>query len=157
MREKATITDELAEFLRSGLSIVVATRDDKLEPDGAPVWGVVVDDDRTHLTIFLNVAAGKAVLKNLERHQEIAVVFDKPSTHRACQAKGVFTNSRPAKATERREILRQVESFRNDLEQIGIPMAMTEAWKPWPCLGLQFRVTELFEQTPGPGTGGPLK
>jgi hypothetical protein len=53
--------------------------------------------------------------------------------------------------------MRQVEGFATDLEQIGFPRAMTAGWKAWPCMALEVHVSQLFEQTPGPGTGEPLR
>lgn len=150
-------TGELAGFLESGLAIVIATRDDDLQPDGAPAWAVRVHPDLTHVTVYTSIKSGQAMLRNLDRHPEIAVVLDRPSTHRACQIKGVLTGSRRARPAERDQIGAQLESFRADLEMIGIPRAMTAGWKPWPCLALEIETTHVFEQTPGPGTGEPLR
>jgi hypothetical protein len=71
--------------------------------------------------------------------------------------KGVYLSSRRARVAERPEIDRQLEAFITDLEAIGIPRTMMTGWKTWPCTALEVRVTELFEQTPGPGTGEPLR
>jgi hypothetical protein len=95
------ISDELGGFLESGLSINVGTRDGKLQPDGAIAWAVRVHDDRAHLTLFMHKEAAQAMLKNLRAHPEIAVTFDLPTSHRACQVKGRFVSTRPAKAAER--------------------------------------------------------
>jgi hypothetical protein len=153
MRVQPPVSEELAAFLECGLSIVIATRDPELQADGAPAWAAKVHEDRAHLTVFVQAQAAPAMLANLEYHPEIAILFDLPSSHRACQVKGRLTASRKARASERPEITRQAEGFRTDLESIGIPKAMTAEWKPWPCVALELRVTQIFEQTPGPGTG----
>ena len=150
------ISDELTEFLESGLSIVVATRDGELQPDGAAACAVRVHDDRARLTVFLYERAARDMLRNLESHPGIALDFDRPTSHRACQVKGLYVASRRARAAERAVVERQVDAFATDLEAIGIPRAMMAGTKTWPCLALEVRVTELFEQTPGPGTGEPL-
>ena len=157
MEGKTLISDELAAFLQSGLAIMAATRNGELEPDGAWAWAVRVHDDRAHLTAFLYEDAARELLRNLEKHPEIALDCDLPTTHRACQVKGRFVSSRPAREAERAEVERQVEAFVADLEAIGIPRAMTAVWKTWPCTALELRVTKLFEQTPGPGAGEPLR
>jgi hypothetical protein len=153
---KPLITEETAAFLESGLAITVATRDGDLQPDGAWAWAVRVHDDGTHLTVFLHEQAAAAMLRNLESHPEIALVLDRPTTHRACQLKGTFVASRKVRAADRAEVERQVVALRSDLESIGIPPAMTAAWKYWPCAALSVRVARLFEQTPGPGAGEPM-
>jgi hypothetical protein len=151
------ISDEFARFLESGLAITVATRDGELQPDGTSAWAVRVSEDRQHLTIFLHEKGAAAMLRNLAAHPEIAAVLDRPSDHLACQVKGLFVSSRRARADERPHVERQVGSFAADLETIGIPRDMTAGWQCWPCTALKVRVTAMFEQTPGPGTGEPLR
>lgn len=153
----ALIPDELAGFLQSGLSIVAATRDGDLQPHGAAACAVRVHEDRAHVTAFFYEEAARQMLRNLKLHPEIALDCDLPTSHRACQVKGVYVASRRAKVSERAEIERQLEAFVVDLEAMGLPRAMLDGWKAWPCTAIDVQVTQLFEQTPGPGTGEPLK
>ena len=153
----AVIPDELAEFLQSGLSIVAATRDGDLQPYGAAACAVRVHADRAHVTVFFYEEAARQMLRNLKRHPEIALDCDLPTSHRACQVKGVYVSSRGAKESERAEVERQLEAFVVDLEAMGLPRTMLDGWKAWPCTAIDVQVTQLFEQTPGPGTGEPLK
>ena len=157
MTLEVLIPKELVTFLQSGLSIVAATRDADLEPDGAAALAVRVHEDRAGLTVFFYQEAAERMLRNLKSHPQIALDLDLPTTHRACQVKGLYTSSRPALEEERPEIERQLESFAADLEAIGLPRTMMTGWKSWPCTAIEVRNTELFEQTPGPGAGEPLK
>jgi len=156
VQTKARISEELAAFLESGLAIVVATRDADLQPDGAVAWAARVHDDRVGLTLYLHDQAAAEMLRHLERHPEIAIDLDRPTSHRACQVKGTFVSSRPATEDERPLVEGQMDRFAADLEAIGIPRAMTAGWTIWPCTALEVRASHLFEQTPGPGTGEPL-
>ena len=151
------ISPELAEFLESGLSVVVGTRNGKLEPDGAVAWAVSVHEGGHRITVFLHEIAAREMLRNLKSHPAIAIDLDQPTSHRACQVKGTCLSSRRARPSERALVLRQLDGFAEDLGGVGIPRRMTEGWKVWPCMALEVRVEQLFEQTPGPGTGGPLR
>ncbi|HEX9187768.1 MAG TPA: hypothetical protein VGB87_11875 [Vicinamibacteria bacterium] len=151
------ISEELAAYLQAGISVTVGTRDGELRPDGARAWAVVVHDDRLHVTAFLYERAAPVVLRNLESCPEIALAFDRPTDNRACQLKGLFVRSRPARPAEQAEVSRQVDGFLGELEALGIPRAMTEGWRSWPCVALELRVTHLYEQTPGPGAGEPMR
>ncbi len=153
---RTRISAELAEFLQSGLSIVLATRDDELQPDGAVAWAARVHEGGEHLTVYLHEQAAREMLRNLERQPMIALDFDRPTSHRACQVKGNVLASRPARDDERPLVDAQVEGFAVDLEEIGIPREMQTGWQTWPCMAFEMEVTQLFEQTPFPGTGGPL-
>lgn len=156
MARKARISDDLAEFLSSGLSIVVATRDADLNPDGVAACAARVHEGGERLTAWFYVDAAAEMLRNLREHPAIALDFDLPTSHRACQVKGICIGSRPAREDERAEVDRQLEAFGADLEKIGIPAAAFAGWKSWPCTAIEIQVTELFEQTPGPGAGEPL-
>ena len=155
-KTKAPIDDDLARFLESGLAITVATRDAQMQPDGSWAWAVRVEEEGFELSVFLYEEAAAAMLRNLTVHPEIAIVLDQPTSHRACQVKGRFVASRPARPQERAEIERQVGLFRIDLGGIGLPEGLTAGWVLWPATALRVRVTDVFEQTPGPGTGGRL-
>lgn len=156
MSPSPRISKDLADFLESGLAIVVATRDSDLQPDGAVGWAVRVHEGGTHVTLFTHEQAAAELLRNLERHPEIAIDIDQPTSHRACQVKGRYLSHRPATDADRPIVERQVEGFARELEQIGIPRAMSDAWNVWPATALELEVTHLFEQTPGPGTGEPI-
>lgn len=151
------ISAELKAFIESGLSVVVATRDADLQPNGAVAWAVRVHDGGTRLTVYLHELAAREMLANLERFPAIAINFDLPTSHRACQVKGSYVAARPATDDERPLVERQVDGFSSDLEGVGIPREMETGWQAWPCWALEVEVTQLFEQTPGPGTGGPLR
>lgn len=150
------MSEEVAAFLESGLAMVVATRDGDLRPDGTSAWAVRVHDDGIHLTLFLYEEAAARAMRNLKDYPQIAIDLDHPATHRACQLKGQVLASRPARDDERTEIERQIEALSDVLEEIGIPRGTFGGWLQWPCVALEIRADALFEQTPGPGTGGPL-
>jgi hypothetical protein len=157
MNTNPMISEELAGFLKSGLSITAGSRDAEMQPDGARAWAVRVHDDRLHLTVYLYSQAAPAMLRNLEACPLLALSIDRPSDSRACQIKGTFTGSRRSRAGERAEVTRQVDGYLGELEKIGIPRVMTAGWKFWPCVAIDLRVTELYEQTPGPGAGELLR
>lgn len=156
-RPEPLLSDDVASFLQSGVSIAVATRNGKLAPEGTRAWAARVDEDRIHVTVFLYAKAAGPLLANLKRHPEIAVVFDRPSDTRACQIKGTFKGSRRGRAAERAEVERQTQAFFSDLETLGFPRLLTEGWLFWPCIALTMRVTALYRQTPGPGAGEPMR
>lgn len=150
------ISEELASFLESGLSITAGTRDADLRPDGARAFALRVHEDRGHLTAFFHAKAATAVLRNLADCPLIALSIDRPTDNRACQIKGEFTGSRRSRANERALVTRQFDGFLRELETIGLPRAMTSGWLHWPCVAVDLRITHLYEATPGPGAGDPL-
>jgi len=151
------LPEEIAEFLASGLSLNVATASRDLEPHGTRAFAAIVEPGREHVAVFVHASAAPALLRDLEQNPRIALTFGRPADHRTGQVKGAFTGSRKAKATERAEVERQTEGFFRSLEFIGISRALMAGWNPWPAVALRFRADEVFEQTPGPGAGDPLR
>jgi hypothetical protein len=150
------IDRELAAFLEEGIAIQLGTRNDRLEPNGARVMAVRVDDGGTHLVAYVTKPAAAHVLPDLRANGQAAIVFARPPDERACQVKGVFTGARAATAREKTFVLDQADRWLARLESIGCPRAMWTNWETWPCVAIRVRVTALFNQTPGPGAGAPL-
>jgi hypothetical protein len=147
---------ELAAFLEEGLSIYVATRNAQLEPNGARGSAVKVDQDGTHIVVFVPSVSAGTVLHDLRSNGQIAVVVTRPPDDRGCQAKGVFVEAREAADDERAFVIAQWERFRDRLEMVGLPRVATDGWVAWPAAAIRFRVNALFDQTPGPGAGAPI-
>lgn len=151
------IERDLAAFLEEGLVIHLGTRNAHLEPSSARVTAVMVDPDGSHVTAYVPKVAAGRVLLDLTDNGLAALVFVRPTDDRAYQLKGVFVGSRAASPRERAAVTAQWDRCRRSFERIGIPRVLTDSWTIWPSVALRVRVTALFNQTPGPGAGAPLR
>jgi hypothetical protein len=150
------IHTELAAFLQEGVGIHIGTRNGALEPNGSRALAVTVDEDGTHLVVYIARAAAARILPDLEANGQAAIGFGRPVDDRACQVKGVFVKAWDASETERPVIDAQWNGFLRNLEQIGIPRAATRGWITWPAVAIRIRANAIFDQTPGPGAGAPI-
>jgi hypothetical protein len=150
------IEPELRAFLEGGVGIHIGSRTAALEPNGARVTAVKVEDDLLHLLVYVPEVAAVRVLPDLEANGAAAVGFARPVDDRACQIKGIFAGSRPAAADERCFVEQQREAFLDNLEKIGIPRVGASGWITWPSVVIRIRATTIFEQTPGPQAGALL-
>ena len=148
---------QLAAFLEEGLATHVASRNAQLEPNAARVVALKVDDDLQHVVAFVPTVSAGTVLDDLRSNGQVAIVCTRPPDDKGCQVKGVFTDARDATPDERGFVTAQWERFRDTLEQVGLPRAPTDSWVTWPCVAIRFRVNALFDQTPGPGAGAPIR
>ena len=151
------IQKELAAFLEEGIAINIGTRSASLQPNGARVVAVKVDDDGRHVTAYVPAAAAPLLLPDLEASGQAALVFARPPDERACQVKGAFTAVRPAADDEQAFVVEQWTRWMRRLETIGLPRMAYESWQIWPCVAVRIQVTALFDQTPGPGAGQVLR
>lgn len=150
------IDSELRAFLEGGLGIHIGTRTARLEPNGARVAAVKVEDDGLHLVAYVAEIAVTRVLADLRATGPAALVFARPIDDRACQVKGIFVGARPALPAERTVIEDQWDRFLGNLEKIGIPRVASRSWITWPAVAVRLRATAVFEQTPGPAAGEPI-
>ena len=146
----------LTEFLEQGVAIHIGTRNARLEPNGARVTAVRVEDEGRCLVAYIPKAATKSVLDDLQANGQAALSFARPADDRAVQVKGEFISLREAVAEEESFVIAQWQGFLKQLDLIGLPGAGTATWTMWPCVAVRIRVTALFSQTPGPDAGAVL-
>jgi predicted pyridoxine 5'-phosphate oxidase superfamily flavin-nucleotide-binding protein len=147
------IPPSIVELLQTGVSVVVGTRDAALMPECTRAWGIQVGKDRASVTIFLTEAISQQTLRNLKDNGRIAVSCTRPTDHVACQVKGTVRKIRPATKREAEQSRAWHREFTGELVAIGVPAALCEAWITEPTLAVEIDVTEVYHQTPGPGTG----
>ena len=87
---------------------------------------------------------------------QAALCFARPVDDHACQVKGTYVEARSATKAERAIVDAQWDQSLRQLEQIGIPRQLWAGYAVWPCVAVRVRVTEVFDQTPGPGAGARL-
>jgi hypothetical protein len=150
------IDSGLSAFLEEGLGVYVGTRNARLEPNGARGVAIRVEEGGTHVVVYVAEVAAPRILADLESNGHIAVSVGRPKDDRACQVKGLFAGTRRADESERDAVVGQWERFRAALEYIGISRPVTSEWVAWPAVAVRFKVTAIFEQTPGPGAGARI-
>jgi hypothetical protein len=147
---------DLADFLESGVSILVGTRDMGLRPATARAMGASVGRElRTH-TMYLPEATSERTLANLRDNGQIAMTFSRAIDHRSIQIKGKCTLIRAGTAEDRAVQERYRALLIESLALIGLPRAELERATYWPSVAVEVDVGELYEQTPGPQAGSPL-
>ena len=147
------IPPQVLELLRTGVSIVIGTRDASLMPECTRAWGILVGVDRASVTVFLTEPISKKTLENLRENGQIAISCARPTDHTACQLKGRVRVIRAANEHDREANRRWYRDFLGELTAVGVPSHLGEAWITEPRLAVEVDVTDVFEQTPGPGAG----
>ena len=84
------IDPDLRAFIEGGVGIHIGSRTAVLEPNGARVTAVRVEEDLLHLLVYVPEVAASRVLPDLQANGAAAVVFARPIDDRACQIKGIF-------------------------------------------------------------------
>lgn len=150
------ISSELAKFLESGVSVLVATRDGRMQPECARAVGARLEAGGDEVTVFLPVATSMRVVANLGENGRIAVCFASVD-HRGIQVKGQVLGVAPADACDRQLVDRYRAAVAQEWGFVGLPPRITYRMNHWPCHAVRLRIEAVYVQTPGPGAGEPLR
>lgn len=156
MTEVTSIDDDLKRFLESGLVVLVATRNDALQPFVTRGWGVLVhDDDRLRISVCVPRQASARTLADLAANGRIAVSCGHQATFRAVQIKGRSVLVEDASMIEG-ALERATEQFALFVEEavkLGVPPHLAQVLFTTDLVSITVVADEIFDQTPGPGAG----
>jgi len=147
--------DDLAALLESGVSSILATRDEHFVPAITRVMALAADGP-SGIRLVLSERGAERCLRNLRANGVAAVCLADPLDYRSVQLKGscVAIEAMDADMTRRSEQWRELFSER--CAHFGVtPAQVRNLWLEGDHL-VRVRVEEVFEQTPGPGAGEPF-
>jgi hypothetical protein len=151
------IPQSIVDLLETGVSVMVGTRDASLMPECTRAWGIRIGAKRSTVTIFLSKTFAGKTLENLRDNGKIAVTCTRPTDHITCQLKGQVRNIKPVTSADRDVSRRWHKEFMAELKAIGVPSALSDAWIVEPAVAVEISLTDVFDQTPGPGAGRKLE
>ena len=146
------LDEALVPFIESGCGLVVGVVDADGEPYTTRAWGLRV----------LDAAAGEIRLLVPERDEHrcagtIAVTGGDVRTLRSVQLKGPATRRGPADEADAAICTAYCDDFFAAVgETDGTPRPLMERLVPDRLAAVHVVVTELYDQTPGPGAGAAL-
>lgn len=148
-----------AEFIQTGVSIAVASRDAANRPSSARAVACRVSPDRRRVTVLLRPSRSEALLEDLRRCGVIAVVFSQPSTHRTIQLKGVDAALDAVLPDDQARALQHGRDFARELDGWGFADGFAETLMDGAAddlVAVTFTPSAVFSQTPGPRAGERL-
>lgn len=153
------LDEEIARFMRSGISISVASRDVRHVPSLARAAGCRVAADLRTISVLLLPSQAHQLLADIAATGVIAVVFSSPSTNRTLQLKGQQASVNAASPEDSLIAAQQREGFAAGLIPLGYAHDLAHAVHCRNVQGMQvvtFSPSDIFEQTPGPRAGTRL-
>ncbi|MGZ9189451.1 MAG: hypothetical protein ACXW39_05280 [Nitrospira sp.] len=151
------IPDWIVTLLHTGVSVMVGTRDGALIPECTRAWGIRVAPDRSTMTILLAETFAGKTLDDLRANGMIAVTCTRPTDHLTCQLKGRVRSITPVTSNDRALSQRWHREFTAELKAIGVSSTLSEGWIVEPTVAVEVDVTDVFDQTPGPGAGQKVR
>lgn len=152
------IGPEQVALMTGQVSIIVASRDARLQPHLMRAAGCRVAPDLRRVTLLVPEASGRALLDDLRTCGRLAVVFTQPSTNRTLQLKGDDAVVAPCGPDDAALAAQYLRGFVDEVGQLGFPalVAHTIVGQGEPQVAVHFSIAAAFDQTPGPTAGAAL-
>jgi len=141
------------------VSISVASSGEGNVPAVSRAVGCRVSPDRRRITVFLAASRSASLLEAIESSRRIAAAFSQPSTHRTIQLKGVDAARTALDPADHEHAQRYLRDFGADLGLAGYEEEVARlllGHEAADVVAVAFTPSAAFNQTPGPGAGGPL-
>lgn len=156
MSALAQLAPELVAMIARGVSVNVASCDQRLRPSAMRAMGSAVDPATGNVTVYLARSQAAQLLRDIEAGGRIAATFSQPSSHRTVQFKATRASIRPAAEADRPVLERYLASMEHEIGQVGHPPRNTRAllaWRLEDLVAVSFAPEQAFDQTPGPKAG----
>ena len=159
MDSLAAVPPDVAAFAASGVSVTVASRDDRLVPSIAKGVACRVDAGGERVTVFVFASGAETLLHDVARSGRVALTLSRPSNHQTVQIKGRDARVESPQPQDYAFARRCLALFCDDLARLGWDARFVESafWhEPGELLAVIFTPEHAFQQTPGPAAGRPL-
>jgi len=144
-------------MMRSGVAVIVATRDDGLRPEVVRAWGPAVTADGSLLTLCVPAPPDSATRSNLEANGETAVSFVSAVNYRSLQVKGRAVSWSEPTSEQLGLLEEHVLAFAGNVRHLGHELSQIRNFvQPLGHLAVTVSVREVYNQTPGPDAGMSL-
>lgn len=147
----------LREYLEPRVSIIVGTVSAEKMPASCRAIAMRADEELREFTVYVPMATSQETIANVAATRRIAVACTRPLTHSTIQIKGTVREVRLASDSEREFVHGRLEAFADELADLGYPRRGISGIAHWPAFAIAIELEQLFEQTPGPNAGVPLR
>jgi hypothetical protein len=148
------IPEEVIQIFSGTMVTHIGTRDSKLQTTEVMGFGVNLDVDKKHLTVFIPKSTCERTLANISNNKKMAVTVGEPMSHVLFQFKGDYMSHAEASESDEHGMDNYLHTFyENYLKLFGYPPEVKETFDYKPAVGITFAIEEIFVQTPGPKAG----
>jgi pyridoxamine 5'-phosphate oxidase-like protein len=147
---------DIADLVRQGVAVIVATRDPESRPELSRAWGPALSADGARLTVCVEAAADSAMARNLESGSPVAATLARLAAHTSVQLKGPVVEVATPTQERLDAVSEHVDGFVAETAVVGVPESLARALVGPNLLTVTIEVAERFDETPGSDAGRPL-
>lgn len=144
------LTTDLVSFLKEGLAIMVATRNEKFLARGTRAYAIFTHEDKQHITFYINELSSAPMISNMLSNQEVSLSIARSTDYRAIQIKGKYVSHRSIDERDKLLIERHTVMFADNVGRAGGDRERyLVAFPTFPALAITMKVETVYNQTPG--------
>lgn len=151
-------TQDLIDFVQSGVGIAMAARSVAGRPIPGFAHGVRVTGDTIRLVVDRSIY--RDFIEAVEEGSPVAATFTRAIDHRSIQFKGARADILEAEPEDLSRAAAQAAAFRDELITVDYDPAWASLYMAFDrmrCCVVAFHPQAGFVQTPGPGAGAELR
>jgi hypothetical protein len=147
---------DIADLVRHGVAVIVATRDGESRPELSRAWGPALSEDGARLTVCVEAPPDSAMARNLESGSPVAATLARLASQTTVQLKGPVVEVAPPTQARLDAVAEHIDGFVAETAVVGVPESLARALVGRDLLTVTIEVAERFDETPGSGAGRPL-
>ena len=147
---------DIADLVRHGVAVIVATRDEESRPEVGRAWGPALSEDGERLTVCVEAAPNSALARNLESGSPVAATVARLASQTTVQLKGPVAEVSAPTPDRLATVAAHVDGFVAETAVVGVPESIARALVGPDLLTVTIAVAERFGETPGQDAGRPL-
>jgi hypothetical protein len=151
------VPEPFRRYVETGLSFFVGTVDAEGFPAACRAYALRSNDDFSVVTVYVPVNVSQETIANVATTRRVAIGATHPIDHGSIQIKGTTRGVRLARPEEEAFVQKRLEEYTDLLDMIGVPRRIMRGVTHWPAFAIDVTVEELFDQTPGPRAGEPIR
>ena len=141
------ITPKLKSFIEGPQGMALRTRDSNLEPEYCRILGALVMENDI-VKIFVAKSTSNQSIKNIEDNKLVSITLRSALNFECYQFKGKCVHYDDSDNEGQGRVEKYMTDFNEIAVKIGFRDDVVYKWPTKPCMTIEIKVEEIYDQTP---------
>ena len=149
------ITPKLKSFIEGPQGMALGTRDNNLKPEYCRVLGASVMENDI-VKIFVAKLTSDQSIKNIDDNKLVCITLCNIFSYECYQFKRNCVHYEDSDNEDQSRVEKYMTDFNERAVKIGTKDGVVYKWPTKPCMTIEMKVEELYDQTPKIGAGNKI-
>ena len=141
------ITPKLKSFIEGPRGMALGTRDRNLKPEYCRVLGALVMENDI-VKIFVAKLVSEQSIKNIDDNKLVSITLCHLFSYECYQFKGKCVHYEDSDNEDQGRVEKYMKDFNECMVKIGVRDGLVYKWPTKPCMTIEMKVEEIYDQTP---------